>query len=206
MKKLAILSGGNNHAGINSAVRSIVRTVKHKYEIYGVERGFEGLINNRFKKLHIRDSVGIIGKPGCIFDSAMTDLPSIEKDFPTIFDTLHQRKIESLILIGGNRIMNASQRFIDKGFQIVTIPSTIQDDVPETDITLGCDSAANIVCQNIELIRSNGTSRNRAFVVEVAGERNGFLAWRCGIASGAELILTKENSSEDFELDRKEDF
>lgn len=195
---LAVLTCGVSHSGINSAVRSVVRAAKSHYHVVGVQRGYEGLIDNSMSRMTSHDVSGKMGKPGSILECTVVEDDVFNASIDKMVENLKKRNLASMIVIGGRYSLLQSQAFVDKGLQVVGIPSTIQDDIAKTDISLGVDTAVNTIVQNIELIRSCGTSRNRAFIIQVDGQLSGNLCLRAANACGVELALTPENSCEDL--------
>jgi 6-phosphofructokinase 1 len=196
---LAFLSSGNNLPGINAIIRAVVRRASIKFTPYGVERGFEGLAEGLIRKLGSHDVSGKMGKPGCFLDSSDVNPDQNTANISKIIENLHKKNIQSIIFAGGIEDLQESQKLVDAGFQVIGVPSTIQDDIPGTDICLGVDTAVNTIVKNIALIRSSRSDTNRNFLVRVAGKTSGHLAIRAAITSGAELVLASHNSCTDLD-------
>ncbi|OHT06660.1 Phosphofructokinase family protein [Tritrichomonas foetus] len=194
MKRIAVLSAGTDNPGINSAIRSITRTAVAKgCEVYGVQWGFRGLIEDHFVKLNSRKVSGIIGKPGSFLGSSKSTVINSHQQLSQCLANLNKKSIEGLIVIGGGGTLAASTQFIENGKAVIGIPSTVQDDVNGTDICLGVDTAVNTIMNCVDHIRSCDSSRNRSFLVEVVGRESGLLAMRAAIVSGAEFVCVPEN-------------
>lgn len=205
MNTIAILSSGTDNSGINGAIRAAVRTaVANKIQVYGVKRGFQGLIENDMAPLLSRDVSGKIGKAGCFLGTAkphnLLTPANIDKAVKNCLD----KNIKGLVVIGGFGSLLSSRHFIDRGLKVIGIPSTIQNDIPCTDISLGVDSAVNNITKCLDKIRASTSSTNRVFLVQVEGKECGSLAVLAGLTSGADFILTPEKPTEDLsEISKK---
>lgn len=199
MKNIAVLSSGTDNSGINSAIRAIVRSATGtKTRIYGVGYGFQGLVDGDIQMITSRDVSGKIGKAGCFLGTGKPENVFTDENVKKMIQNIEKKHIDGLIVIGGSRSINLSQKLIKEGLPIVAIPSTIQDDIPGTDIALGVDSAVNNVVKCVDKIRSCDSSRERNFLVSVEGKTCGSLALRSAIVSGAEMVLIPECPSTDL--------
>ncbi|OHS97970.1 Phosphofructokinase family protein [Tritrichomonas foetus] len=217
MKRIAVLSSGTDNAGINSAIRAIVRTgITGGAQVFGIESGFRGLVEDRIFKLSSRDVSGKIGKPGCFLGSSKPTYLDNPTKITKALANLNKKSIEGLIVIGGGGTFATAMKLtgdlpinnsnsigaIQNGIRVIGIPSTVQDDIVGTDICLGVDTAVNNIMNCVDHIRSCDSSRNRSFLVEVEGRDSGSLAMRAAIVCGAEVVLTPEistKSDKDFE-------
>ncbi len=178
---------------MNPAIRAVVRmSLSLGLEIYGVERGYQGLLEADFHPLRLRDIGGILGRGGTILQSARTDEFKTEAGRRKALHNLNGAGIDGLIIIGGNGTHQGAYALSRMGFPIVTIPSTIDNDLCFTDVTLGVDTALNTVLDAIDKIRDTASSHQRAFLIETMGRNSGYLALMSGIAGGAEVILIPE--------------
>lgn len=199
MKNIAILSSGTDNSGINSAIRAVVRSARHaKVNVYGIEYGYFGLLNDNYRILTSRDVSGQMGKAGCFLGTGRPENAFDGDNFNKMLKNIEKRKIQGLIVIGGYTSLMLSRKFIDAGLPTVAIPSTIQDDICGTDICLGVDSAVNSIVKNVERIRSCESTMDRTFLVRVEGKTCGSLALRSSIVSGADLCLIPEQPEEDI--------
>ena len=205
MKNIAVLSSGTDNSGINSAVRAIVRSATGtKVRVWGVNFGFQGLIDNHISALTSRDVSGKMGKAGCFLGTGRPQGLFTPENIQKMLDNAAKKKIEGLIVIGGNTTIDYSKQLNDAGLPIVAIPSTIQDDVWGTDISLGVDSAVNNIIKCVDKIRSCDSSRERTFLVSVEGKVSGTLAVRSAIVTGAEMCLIPENPCTDLSIVAKQ--
>ena len=193
IKRIAVLTSGGDAPGMNPAIRAVVRMATGLgLEVYGVERGYQGLMEADFHALTIRDIGGILGRGGTFLESSRSEEFKTEAGRRKALHNLNKSAIDGLIIIGGNGSHQGAYALSRMGFPIVTIPSTIDNDLCFTDITLGVDTALNTVLEAIDKIRDTASSHQRAFLIETMGRNSGYLALMSGIAGGAEVILIPE--------------
>ncbi len=197
-KRIAVLTSGGDAPGMNAAVRAVVRTgISHKLEVYGIMRGYEGLINNEFRRLESQDVSNIIQTGGTILKTARCPEFREKEGRTRAFENLKKNKIDGLIVIGGDgSFAGASVLANEHNFPVAGIPGTIDNDIHGTDYTIGYDTALNNVVEAVDKLRDTASSHNRIFFVEVMGREAGFIALRSGIACGAEAILIPEVSGQ----------
>jgi 6-phosphofructokinase 1 len=197
IKKIGVFTSGGDAPGMNAAIRAVVRTaLNYGTEVYGIYRGYDGMITNDIVKLESKDVSGIIQRGGTILKSARS------KDFRTpegrekAYENLKKHGIEGLIAIGGDGTFTGANIF-HKEFDIpvVGIPGTIDNDLYGSDLTIGYDTAMNTVIEAVDKIRDTAGSHNRLFFIEVMGRDAGFIALNTGIATGAEDILIPETKT-----------
>ncbi len=194
MKKIAILTSGGDAPGMNAAIRACVRrALNFGLEVYGVERGYEGLVNNEIFQMNSQSVCDIIQRGGTILKSARCldfKLPEVRK---TAADNLKKHGIEGLIVIGGDGSFTGAKLLSDEqGINVVGIPGTIDNDLAYTDFTLGFDTAVNTVLWAINSLRDTMTSHERVSIIKVMGRHCGDIALYSGICGGAEFILVPE--------------
>ncbi len=193
MKKIAVLTSGGDAPGMNAAIRAVVRTgVSYGWEVYGVSLGYEGLINGKINLMGTREVGGIIQRGGTILGSARSEEFKTGAGQRKALRTLNQLGIESLVVIGGNGSQMGAYALSQKGFPVVGIASTIDNDLYGSDITIGVDTALNIALEAIDRLKITASSHQRAFLVEVMGRDCGYLALMAGIAGGAEFVVIPE--------------
>jgi 6-phosphofructokinase 1 len=193
IKRIAVLTSGGDAPGMNPAIRGVVRMgLAYGLEVFGVERGYQGLMESGFHPLLLRDIGGILGRGGTILQSARTEEFKTENGRRKALHNLNAAGIDGLIIIGGNGTHQGAYALSKMGFPIVTIPSTIDNDLCFTDLTLGVDTALNTVLDAIDKIRDTASSHRRAFLIETMGRNSGYLALLSGIAGGAEIVLIPE--------------
>ena len=194
MKKIAILTSGGDAPGMNACIRACVRSaINSGLEVYGVERGYFGLVNNNIFPMDTHSVCDIVQKGGTILKTARC----LEFKFPETrkkaADNLKALGIEGLVVIGGDGSFTGAKFLSDEnGINVVGIPGTIDNDLAYTDYTLGFDTAVNTVLWAINNLRDTMTSHDRVSLVKVMGRRCGDIAMYAGICGGAEYILVPE--------------
>ena len=194
MKKIAILTSGGDAPGMNACIRACVRSaINSGLEVYGVERGYFGLVNNNIFPMDTHSVCDIVQKGGTILKTARC----LEFKFPETrkkaADNLKALGIEGLVVIGGDGSFTGAKFLSDEnGINVVGIPGTIDNDLAYTDYTLGFDTAVNTVLWASNNLRDTMTSHDRVSLVKVMGRRCGDIAMYAGICGGAEYILVPE--------------
>lgn len=201
IKKVGFLTSGGDSPGMNAAIRSVVRSCSyHNVDCFGIQQGFQGLINDDMIQMNARSVNNIINKGGTILKSARSLEFRTKAGRKKAFENLIKNKIDSLIVIGGDGSFTGAMIFEDEyKIPIIGIPGTIDNDIFGTSYTIGYDTAINTVIDAIDKIRDTASSHNRLFFVEVMGRDAGHIALNAGIGAGAEEILIPE---EDLGLDR----
>ena len=201
VKKLGFLTSGGDSPGMNAAIRSVVRSCSyHNVDCFGIQQGFQGLINDDMVQMNARSVNNIINKGGTILKSARSLEFRTKAGRKKAFENLIKNNIDSLIVIGGDGSFTGAMIFEDEyKIPIIGIPGTIDNDIFGTSYTIGYDTAINTVIDAIDKIRDTASSHNRLFFVEVMGRDAGHIALNAGIGAGAEEILIPE---EDLGLDR----
>ncbi len=197
MKRFAVLTSGGDAPGMNAAIRAVARTgLAGGAEVFGIERGFAGLIEGAFRPLGPRDVGGIIARGGTFLGSARCRDFHTEAGRRQALDSLVRHGVEGLVVIGGNGSQTGAQALASTGFPVVGIASTIDNDLYGSEITIGVDTALNIALEAIDRLRTTASSHHRAFLVEVMGRNCGYLTLMAGIAGEAEAILIPEIPTE----------
>jgi 6-phosphofructokinase 1 len=193
MRRIAVLTSGGDAPGMNAAIRSVVRTgIEHGWEVYGVEHGYQGLVDGNMHPLGRRDVSGVIQQGGTMLGSARCPEFKAEEGRRKAIRELNQNEIEALVVIGGNGSQTGAFELHKMGFPVVGVASTIDNDLYGSDITIGVDTALNIALEAIDRLKITASSHERAFLVEVMGRDCGYLALMAGIAGGAEGVCIPE--------------
>ena len=193
MKRIAVLTSGGDAPGMNAAIRAVVRTgLENGWEVFGIRHGFSGLISGDYVPLGARDVGGIIQLGGTMLGSARCLEFKTEKGQQQALSQLQQKKIESLIIIGGNGSQTGANALSLQGFPVVGIASTIDNDLVGSDMTLGVNTALNVALEAIDRLKVTASSHHRAFLVEVMGRKCGYLALMAAISGGAETVVIPE--------------
>jgi 6-phosphofructokinase 1 len=178
---------------MNAAIRAIVRTaVEAGFEAFEVRDGFEGLMDGRFVQLGARDVGGIIQSAGTLLCSARSPEFATDAGQQRALDALTRRGLDALVVIGGNGSLAGAHALHSRGFPVIGVASTIDNDVHGADIAVGVDTALNVALEAIDRLRATASSHRRAMLVEVMGRSSGYLALMAGIAGGAEVIVIPE--------------
>lgn len=204
MKRIAVLTSGGDSPGMNAAIRAVVRTgIDRGWETFGVRHGFVGLLEDNFIPLGRRDVSNIIQRGGTILGSKRSEEFTKEEGQLHALRSLRQREIDALIVIGGNGSQTGSFSLSQKGFPVVGIASTIDNDLYGSEMTIGVDTALNVALEAIDRLKTTASSHERAFIVEVMGRNSGYLALMSGIAGGAECIVLPEVETDPHNLARE---
>ena len=196
--KIGVLTSGGDAPGMNAAIRAVVRTgIYHQLEVYGILRGYQGLIEDDIVKLESRSVANIIQRGGTILKTARCkeffDYAGRKKGF----ENLKKRGIDAMVIIGGDGSFRGAVKFNEEfNIPCVGIAGTIDKDIYGTDFTIGFDTAVNTAVEAIDKIRDTMDAHDRIFVIEVMGRDAGYIALHSGIATGAENILIPERKTD----------
>ncbi len=194
IKKIGIMTSGGDSPGMNAAIRAVVRTaVYNKIEVYGIRRGYQGMIEGDIYKMQTTDVANIIQRGGTILNTARSKEFLTKEGMQKAYNQITQHGIEALVLIGGDGTFRGAVEFFHN-FTIpaVGLPGTIDKDLAGTDFTIGFDTAVNTAVEAIDKIRDTAEAHDRLFIIEVMGRDAGYIALNSGIACGAEDILIPE--------------
>lgn len=193
MKRIGLLTSGGDAPGMNAAIRSVVRSgLYFGMEVYGIERGYAGLIDNDLVKMEMRSVSNIVQYGGTKLRTARCLEMLTKEGQQKALATLEKNGIEGLVVIGGDGSFRGAKVLSEYGVPTIGIPGTIDNDLAYTDYTLGFDTAVNTCIDIINKLRDTMTSHERVCVVEVMGRHCGDIALYSGIASGAEIIVVPE--------------
>lgn len=193
MKKIGILTSGGDAPGMNGAVRAFVRKgLSMDMEVYGIERGYEGLLDGDIKKMEWHSVGDILQRGGTILRTARSDRFRTEKGQDHAAKMLDTFGIEGIAVIGGDGSLRGGLDLSKRGIKVMGIPGTIDNDLGYTDFTIGFDTAVNTVLSLISNIRDTSAAHERTTVIEVMGRRCGDIALYSGLAGGADDILIPE--------------
>ena len=197
IKTIAIMTSGGDSSGMNPAVRGVVRgALYNNLKVYGIYRGYEGLIDGDIKELTSRDVGGIINRGGTVLYSARSKKFRTEEGQKQAYENIKKYKIDALVVVGGDGSLTGLNLFVEKtGIMGMGLPGTIDNDLFGTDYTIGFDTAVNVAMDAIDKIRDTATSHERLFLVEVMGRHAGYIATYCALAGGAEEVLIPETAT-----------
>ena len=203
MKKIGVLTSGGDAPGMNAAIRAVVRSgIYHGFEVAGIYRGYQGLIEGDIETLEIKSVGDIIHRGGTMLRTARCLEFKSDEGFAKGLQMLRMFKVDGLVVIGGDGSFNGAKRLADAGFPTIGIPGTIDNDLAYTDYTLGFDTALNTVVSAIGNIRDTSSSHGTVNIIEVMGRDCGDIALYGGLAGGAEAVLIPEIDTDIDELCR----
>ncbi|CCG98441.1 6-phosphofructokinase [Fibrella sp. WM1] len=194
MKRIAVFTSGGDAPGMNACIRAVVRgAVYHDIEVFGIRRGYNGMINGDIFQMTSHSVSNIVQRGGTILKSARSKEFMTPEGRQRAHEQLQKFGIEGLVAIGGNGTFTGATLFFDEfGIPTVGAPGTIDNDLYGTDYTIGFDTAVNTALEAIDKIRDTADSHDRIFLIEVMGRDSGYIAIQSGIAGGAELVMVPE--------------
>ena len=194
MKRIAVFTSGGDAPGMNACIRAVVRgAVYHGIEVFGIRRGYSGMINGDIFQMSSHSVSNIVQRGGTILKSARSKAFMTPEGRAQAHEHLQRFGIEGLVAIGGNGTFTGATIFYDEyGIPTVGAPGTIDNDLYGTDYTIGFDTAVNTALEAIDKIRDTADSHDRIFFIEVMGRDSGYIAIQSGIAGGAELVMVPE--------------
>ncbi len=201
MKRIAILTSGGDAPGMNAALRAVTRAALARgWEVSGIRNGYAGLLADTLVPLQARDVGGIVQRGGTFLGSARCPEFAQKPGRDKALRNLAARGIDAIVVIGGNGSQTGTASLAKEGFAAVGVPSTIDNDLYGSDISIGADTAINVTLEAIDRLRTTASSHQRAFVVETMGRDCGYIALMAGIAGGAEVIAIPELEVEPAEI------
>lgn len=193
MKRIAVLTSGGDAPGMNAAVRAVVRSaLQEGMEVFGVVRGYNGLINDDLIPMNLRSVSEIIQRGGTVLYTARSPEFATEAGMQKAVDTCHRHGIEGVVVIGGDGSFRGARDLTAHGIPTIGLPGTIDNDISCCQSTIGYDTAMNTIMEMVDKLRDTSHSHDRCSVVEVMGRHAGWLALSAGIAVGAISILVPE--------------
>lgn len=193
MRTIAVLTSGGDSQGMNAAVRAVVRSgLVNGLQVFGVRRGYYGLIHDDIHEMDLRSVGDIIQRGGTILQTARSEEFLTPEGREIAAANLRKHNIDGVVVIGGEGSYKGALKLTEMGFKTMAVPGTIDNDIPFTDFTIGFDTAVSIVVDAINKLRDTMSSHERSSVVEVMGRHCGDIALYAGLASGAETIMVPE--------------
>ena len=198
IKTIGILTSGGDAPGMNAAIRAVTRSgICNGFNIKGIYRGYDGLINDEVVDFTTENVSGIIMSGGTILKTARSKEFMTPEGKAKAYETLQKEGIDALVVIGGNGSLTGAMDFA-RAYDVccVGLPGTIDNDLYGTDSTIGYDTTMNTIVECVDRIRDTAQSHERIFFIEVMGRDAGFLAQNSAIASGAEAAIIPEDSTD----------
>ncbi|HXS57747.1 MAG TPA: 6-phosphofructokinase [Hanamia sp.] len=196
--KIGVLTSGGDAPGMNAAIRAVVRTgIYNNLEVYGIMRGYLGMIDDDIFKMESKSVANIIQRGGTILKTARCKEFFTTEGRKKAYDNLKKHGINGLVIIGGDGSFRGAQIF-SKEYDIpcIGLPGTIDKDIAGTDFTIGFDTAVNTAVEAIDKVRDTADAHDRLFIIEVMGRDSGYIALHSGVATGAENILIPEQKTD----------
>lgn len=197
INRIAVFCSGGDAPGMNAAIRAVVRTATHHdLHVYGIYRGYEGLVDGHIERLETKDVANIIHRGGTILKTARSQAFMTKSGRHVAYENLLAHDIDACIAIGGDGTYTGAMIFGQEyDIPIIGVPGTIDNDLGGTDYTIGFDTAVNTAIEAVDRIRDTADSHDRLFFIEVMGRHSGYIALYTGIGSGAGYVLLPEKTS-----------
>lgn len=198
IKTVGILTSGGDAPGMNAAIRAVTRAgICNGFEVKGIYRGYDGLINGLVQPFTTENVSGIIMQGGTILKTARSMDFMTDEGKRKAYETMQREAIDALVVIGGNGSLTGAMKFAEEyDVCCIGLPGTIDNDLFGTDSTIGYDTTLNTIVECVDRIRDTAQSHERIFFIEVMGRDAGFLAQNSAIASGAEAAIIPEDSTD----------
>lgn len=191
VKRIAVLCSGGDSPGMNCAIRAVVRTgIGSGLEVFGIQKGYAGLLEGNIRQLDVSSVGNILQHGGTILQTSRCPEFMTEEGRREAANLLKRKKIEALIVIGGDGSFNGAMKLYEEHqIPVVGIPGTIDNDIDGTEYTIGFDTAVQNAVDAVDKIRDTANSHARTFIVEVMGRRSPAIALKVGICTGAENVI-----------------
>lgn len=198
IKNIGVLTSGGDAPGMNACIRAVTRAaIFEGWKVYGIYRGWEGLITGDIKELTTESVSNTIQRGGTILKTARSDDFRTPEGRAKAMENVRKYAIDALIVIGGNGSLAGAQALASEyDVPVIGLPGTIDNDLYGTDSTIGYDTALNTIMECVDKIRDTATSHDRIFFIEVMGRDAGFLAQNSAIAAGAEAAIIPEDNTD----------
>jgi 6-phosphofructokinase 1 len=194
IRSIAVLTSGGDSPGMNAAIRAVVRTALGKrLKVYGIQRGYSGLLKNDIIELNASSVGNIIQRGGTILQTSRSPEFMEYSAREQAVQILHDRSIDALVVIGGNGSYNGAHALATEfQFPVIGMPGTIDNDISGTDYTIGFDTAVQTALEAVDKIRDTALSNDRTFLVEVMGRKSSAIALKVGVCCGAENVILND--------------
>lgn len=193
MKKIAVLTSGGDAPGMNACIYNLfVLCNRNGIELYGVQRGYQGLIDNDINLLTYKDVENSYSLGGSVLKSARSPEFRELEGKQKAFEIYKKHEFDALIVIGGNGSYRGAKEFSTLGANVICLPGTIDNDLNYTEKSLGFDTAVNNSVSAIDKIKDTMTSNDRGAVIEVMGRHSGDIALNSATASNADAVVVEE--------------
>lgn len=205
--RIAVMTSGGDAPGMNAAVRTIVVAgIARGHEVYGIRRGYEGLLEGEFVPVDVAEVDSISRMGGTFLGTGRSKRFPTEEGQHAAHEQLTHHQIDALVVIGGNGSLTGAHMLATRDprpCQVLGLPASIDNDLGHCDLSIGADTATNTIVEACDRILDTARAHRRAFLVEVMGRSSGFLAMRAGIAAEADAILYGESQMTEDEAVEK---
>jgi len=192
-KKIGILTGGGDCPGLNAAIRAIAKTaIQRDYEVLGIRNGWQGFFDGNIEVLDGLKTSGIIDRGGTILGTSRLSPLRVENGPQRVISEFERLELGALVVLGGEGTLTVTSKLHKMGLPVIGIPKTIDNDVKETDCSIGFQTAVQIATDALDRLRSTAESHHRIMILEVMGRSAGWIATCAGLANGADAILIPE--------------
>ncbi len=193
MPRYGVLTSGGDAPGMNAAIRSVIRCgIDRGFEMYGIYRGYEGLLEGDIKRMYGEDVADIMQRGGTILKTARSQEFTTDEGLDKAVNIIETFDLDGLVVIGGDGSLHGALALANRGIAVVGLPGTIDNDLGYTDFTIGFDTAVNTVIRGISSIRDTSSSHERTTIIQVMGRGCGDIALYSAVAGGAERVLIPE--------------
>jgi 6-phosphofructokinase 1 len=207
IRRIGILTGGGDCPGLNAVIRAVTKSAlyRHGVRVFGIEDGFQGLVEDRVRELLALNVSGILNRGGTILGTSNRANPAqyyvgrneagepvFEDRIDECLEVIARRRLDALIVIGGDGTMSCAAPFVERGVNCIGVPKTIDNDIVGTDITFGFTTAYTTATLSLDRLHTTAESHHRVIVCETMGRNSGWLALHAGVASGSDVILIPE--------------
>ena len=201
VENIAVLTSGTDAPGMNAAIRAVVRTaINNNVRIWGVYDGYRGLVDDNMEELTSISVADIIQRGGTFLGTSICKSFRTKEGRQLAYENLKKHNIDALIVIGGDGSLRGAEEFErETGFSVIGIPATIENDIWGTDYAIGTDTAVNTILQAINEIRDTAKAHRRTFIIEVMGNKCGWLATYSAVAGGGNMVIVPE---EEFDKEK----
>lgn len=205
IQNIAVLTSGGDAPGMNACIRAVVRTaLYHNLKVFGIQDGFNGMINSEIKELKYQDVSNILQTGGTILGTARCVEFHQKEMRLKAFQNLNEFGIDALVIIGGDGSFKGGDIFSSEfDMPVIGIPGTIDNDINGTEYSIGFDTALNTIIRAVDNIRDTASSHHRIFLIEVMGNNSGRLALHAAVASGAREVFLPEKKEDLIEIKNK---
>ncbi len=196
IKRIGVLTSGGDAPGMNAAIRAVVRaSIYYDLEIFGIYKGYDGLISGNIEQLFVRSVSNILSRGGTFLLSARSQEFRTKEGREKAYENFKKFELDALVVIGGDGSFTGADIFSEEfDVPVIGIPGTIDNDLAGTDFTIGFDTACNTATEAIDKIRDTASSHERLFFVEVMGRDSGFIAVNSAIGGGAVAMIIPEHN------------